>query len=118
MLSSSVLKADPIVDLYGLWSHSYKMFTAVGTRDYLLRYLKGAGSKPGVVNDPESRIARADAFGTSAVGDFARFGDWDCKGIEMQRGFLPRPRLGEFLRVWDERKPEVAYVLLEPMGDV
>lgn len=116
-MTSSVLKAAPNMDLYGLWSHTYREFTAAGTRDYMLRYLQGARPNPGVLNEPEGRLARADAYGTSTVEDHGMFGDWGSEGFAMRRGFLPRARLTWFLSVWDERNMSAAYALLEPLED-
>jgi hypothetical protein len=109
-----IVKAAPDVDLYMEWSLVADGPTYVGNRVQMLSYL--GRTDPGRLADtPESRLNRADADGTSTRHGPDGVGSWDDSGLVVmgQRGWLPRERFPEFMRLYHEVSERAAYGLLE-----
>jgi hypothetical protein len=117
-----IIKAAPDKDLYVEWSSIVEAPTAIGTRaemhDYLARTQRNVGT-----DTAETRLARADANGSSSLRDpMSTYdgvldGAWEDEGmIVKQRGWLPRAKLAEFAELY-ARDDESCYALLEPFED-
>lgn len=120
----TVLKADPDLDLYCLWSSNVDNVVAVGTRDDML-----------VEGVPWSRITRADLWGSSARWPEMpapypipyRAEGWDSESLIVMEqagapngrhgGVLPRARLADFLRAKLAGDEAAAGALLDPFED-
>lgn len=107
-----IIKADRERDAYIEWSTVVDAPVAIGTRaDFL-------------AESAEERMARTDAQGTSARGynwlpPTQQEGGWDDDGlIYMQRGTLPRSRLGDLFDLLDaDINAEVPDEWLTPFED-
>lgn len=69
-----VIKAAPDRDLYVDWSTIVEAPAFIGTRTEMLAYLGRQEHADHPMNDPNGRLDRADATGTSAAGDYSFFG--------------------------------------------
>lgn len=116
-----IIKADPDLDLYGLWSSNVDNFVGIGTRAEFL----GDGVNP-------SRLARADRYGTSAQTidevdpNQSRYLGWDTTNFLVHEqvnaptngaGLLPRTRLVEFMQAQLRGDDALAGSLLQPLPD-
>lgn len=114
-----VIKAAPDVDLYMEWSSIAEMPRFVGNREDMLLNLH-AEFDPQVSDLPEVRLQRADDTGTSSkleVSGHPAEGAWDDHGLIVgQKGWLPRSKFAEFMRLWRDNR-QAAYKLLEPFED-
>ncbi|WP_416976689.1 hypothetical protein [Streptomyces sp. T028] len=98
-----IVKAAPDQDLYVGWSSIAEGPTGAWTRAEALAY-----------GFPRSRLDRADANGSSALGDY-RPGLWDDDGfIAEQRGILRRDRIGDYAQLYLSGREDAAFDLLEP----
>jgi hypothetical protein len=103
LLRCLIVKAAKDRDLYIGWSSIAEGPTGVWTRAEALAY-----------GFPRSRLDRADATGTSALGDY-RAGHWDDDGfIAEQRGWLRRDRIGDYAQRYLSGNENAAFDLLEP----
>lgn len=98
-----IVKAAKERDLYVGWSGVAEGPTGAWTRAEALAY-----------GFPRSRLDRADANGSSALGDY-RPGSWDDDGfIAEQRGVLPRARIGDYAQLYLSGNESAAFDLLQP----
>ena len=107
-MPSYILKASPDLDLFCEWSSVVDGPTWVGTRDELV----ARGVEP-------DRITRAAFCGTSALWGEPRYLSFESNGLLVlnggaSRGWLPRHRLGAYLRLLVEGDNN-ADRLLEPL---
>ncbi|WP_067574461.1 hypothetical protein [Nocardia acidivorans] len=117
-----IIKAAPQVDLYAEWSTSSDQWTFVGTRAELLEYLH---EQPDSGN-AEDRVQRADDRGSSYrtinpnADNDQMPGTWSSTGLTVQGidgfGWLPRPRLADYLRALYNDDPD-ADRFLEELDD-
>lgn len=103
LLRCLIVKASKDRDLYVGWSNVAEGPTGVWSRAEALAY-----------GFPRSRLDRADADGSSALGDY-RPGLWDDDGfIAEQRGILRRDRIGDYAQRYLAGQEDAAFDLLEP----
>ena len=109
-----VIKPERDRDLYVGWSTIVEAPVWHGPRAEVLGYLAQEAIRY-PTDDPETRLARADATGTSAHdGD----GGWDDPGfIYEQRGWLPRRHLAEMCRLLEAGNEAGVWDLLEPFDN-
>lgn len=105
-----VIKPGREADFYICWSNVCEAPSLGGTRAEMLA--EGC---------PESRLRRADETGTSAKRDpMSSYsgpldGGWDDEGfVAEQRGWLPRARLGAYVRAYMDGRMDEAFDQLEP----
>jgi hypothetical protein len=118
-MPSFILKVTPDRDLYVKWSTIVENMTRSGTRAEFLEHL--AAVQPDLLDDPghcpEARLARADAYGTSAL-THPPDGGWDDKSLIVdQRGILPRADLEAYVDAIVADNFNKAYALLVPFED-
>lgn len=112
-----VIKPSRDEDFYVGWSTIVEAPVWCGSRDEAAQILirDASGSS---MDQPESRLARADLNGTSAAGHFAWFGRWDYEAfIYEQRGRLLRERLAEAVRLLEASNESGVWDLLMPFED-
>lgn len=109
-----VMKVAKDQDRYVEWSTIVEAPVHVGTRAEMLRHLKHTTDWSRA--NPEERLRRADATGTSALAPV--WGDWDDDYlIVKQLGLLPRTRLADYLDRVEADDEDSANALLEPFED-
>jgi hypothetical protein len=112
-----VIKPERDQDFYVGWSTEVESPDWWGSRAEAKRYLTEDSALPyGDKTDPDERLNRADANGTSAIDGFAFFGAWDYEAfIYEQRGRLLREHLAEACRLLAAEDEPGVWDLLEPL---
>jgi len=123
-MGTTVMKEAPDVDYYIVWSSEVEAPLCGGTRAEMLPYLwemddrkpdRIRGTDP---SHPESRLKRADEFGTSALWGRPRSGGWDDPGeVYEQRGHVSRANLFVLTRRLGEDEAADLSDLIEPFED-
>ena len=116
---SYVIKVDRDQDFYVVWSDMVEAPLMWGNRLQTLDYLRGAALRPhGDPTNPEERVARADAHGSSALwpSPHAPIYGWDDSTlVYQQQGILRWCNLRELCDRYtpEDQNPDVSD-LLEP----
>lgn len=120
-MPSYLIKVNKEEDFYCVWStvtdspHYWGRGGEVAQR--LLEYYPTGCSIGTALREISERFERADEHGTSAMA-YKEFYGWDDSGfIYDQLGWLPRKKLGEFLRSYDHGEDRFDLSILEPFED-
>lgn len=113
-----IIKPHKGIDLYAEWSTVVDNVCRIGSRSDFLNE-----------GEPAERMDRADATGTSVLGfdhegdGFTEYG-WDDEKFIVAKvrepygmGWLPRERLLEYVRAYQDDDAERAEALLEPLEE-
>lgn len=116
-----VIKCNPDEDLYVYWSEITESPYCWGDRETIKEYLIRNSHyymDDDVLKDVEERIARADENGTSAFAYKEAYG-WEDDGILifMQKGFLRRHQLKDFIYSYNFETGDFDESMLEPFED-
>lgn len=119
-----IIKPDQDRDLYVAWSTVVEAPVAWGSRAETLTWLAERWQRDfpdqahNRITDPEQRLRRVDATGTSAAGGFSHFGAWDAGLVYEQRGVLPRRHLARACELIGAGRESEVWDLLEPFEDL
>jgi len=112
-----VVKVARDSDEYVWWSDITEAPIAIGDRDYVMNTMREYGHADEATPD---RFDRADRTGCSAMWPNLDRPIYHFDGngpIAEQKGFIPRDRLGEYVRLHISGDLDAAYALLEPLDD-
>lgn len=127
-MARAILKADPDVNLYAVFSENTDAILLVGTRNAIKRWLTAEADRPADASPVviEGRLARADMHGSSSLiplgtGDGVLYG-WNDHGILIGEGpggngTLPREALLDYCLHLQADRDALAAALVQPDED-